>query len=61
MGKQDQGLAAAEGARRATGDTAGRGRGDRLGVFHNQILLLRGIPEHPRVFVHSFQEDGSRE
>ena len=32
MGKPDQGSAAAEGARRATGDAAGPGRGGRLSV-----------------------------
>ena len=45
MGKQDQGSAVAEGARRATGGTAGRGRGGRFSVGRKTEAvkrLLRG-------------------
>ena len=45
MGKQDQGSAAVEGARRATGGAAGRGRGGRFSVGRKResvMRLLRG-------------------
>ena len=45
MGKQDQGSAVVEGARRATGVTAGRGRGGRFSVGRKTKAvkrLLRG-------------------
>ncbi len=45
MGKQDQGSAVVEGARRATGGTAGRGRGGRFSVGRKTEAvkrLLRG-------------------
>ena len=41
MGKPDQGSAAAEGARRATGDAAGPGRGGRLSVGRKREVVLR--------------------
>ena len=41
MGKPDQGSAAAEGARRATGDAAGLGRGGRLSVGRKREVVLR--------------------
>ena len=41
MGKPDQGSAAAEGARRATGDAAGPGRGGRLSVGRTREVVLR--------------------
>ena len=41
MGKPDQGSAAAEGARRATGDAAGPGRGGRLSVGRKREAVLR--------------------
>ena len=45
MGKPDQGAAAAEGARRATGDAAGNGRGGRFSARRKRETvrrLLRG-------------------
>ena len=45
MGKPDQDSAAAEGARRATGDAVGRGRGGRFSVGRKRegvLRLLRG-------------------
>ena len=39
MGKPDQGSAAAEGARRATGDAAGPGRGGRLSVGRTREVV----------------------
>ena len=47
MGKPDQESAAAEEARRATGDAAGRGRGGRLSARRKRetvLRLLRGRP-----------------
>ena len=41
MGKPDQGAAAAEGARRATGDAAGNGRGGRLSARRKRETVLR--------------------
>ena len=41
MGKPDQGSAAAEGARRATGDAADPGRGGRLSVGRKREVVLR--------------------
>ena len=41
MGKPDQGSAAAEGARRTTGDAAGPGRGGRLSVGRKREVVLR--------------------
>ena len=41
MGKPDQESAAAEGARRATGDAAGRGRGGRFSVGRKRDVVLR--------------------
>ena len=41
MGKPDQESAAAEGARRATGDAAGRGRGGRLSARRKRETVLR--------------------
>lgn len=41
MGKQDQGSAAAEGARRATGGAAGRSRGGRFSVGRKREAVLR--------------------
>ena len=41
MGKPDQGSAAAEGARMATGDAAGPGRGGRLSVGRKREVVLR--------------------
>ena len=41
MGKPDQGSAAAEGARRATGDTAGPGRSGRFSVGRKREVVLR--------------------
>jgi len=41
MGKPDQDSAAAEGARRATGEAAGRGRGGRLSVGRKREVVLR--------------------
>ena len=41
MGKPDQDSAAAEGARRATGDAAGRGRGGRFSVGRKREVVLR--------------------
>ena len=41
MGKPDQELVAAEGARRATGDVAGRGRGGRLSARRKRETVLR--------------------
>ena len=41
MGKPDQGSAAAGGARRATGDAAGPGRGGRLSVGRKREVVLR--------------------
>ena len=41
MGKPDQGSAAAAGARRATGDAAGPGRGGRLSVGRKREVVLR--------------------
>ena len=41
MGKPDQESAAAEGARRATGDAAGRGRGGRFSVGRKHDVVLR--------------------
>ena len=41
MGKQDQGSAAAEGARRATGGAAGRGRGGRFSVGRKRDAVMR--------------------
>ena len=42
MGKPDQESAAAEEARRATGDAAGRGRGGRLSARRKRETVLRG-------------------
>ena len=41
MGKQDQGSAAAEGTRRATGGAADRGRGGRFSVRRKREIVLR--------------------
>ena len=41
MGKPDQESAAAEEARRATGDAAGRGRGGRLSARRKREMVLR--------------------
>ena len=41
MGKPDQELAAAEGARRATGGATGRGRGGRFSVGRKREVVLR--------------------
>ena len=41
MGKPDQGAAAAEGARRATGDAAGNGRGGRFSARRKRETVLR--------------------
>ena len=41
MGTPNQDAAAAEGARRATGDTAGRGRGGRFSVGRKREVVLR--------------------
>ena len=41
MGKPDHGSAAAEGARRATGDAAGPGRGGRLSVGRKREVVRR--------------------
>ena len=41
MGKPDQKSAAAEGARRATGETAGRGRGGRFSTGRKREVVLR--------------------
>jgi transposase len=41
MRKQDQGSGAAEGARRATGGAAGRGRGGRFSVGRKREAVLR--------------------
>ena len=41
MGKPDQESAAAEGARRATGETAGRGRGGRFSTGRKREVVLR--------------------
>ena len=41
MGKQDQGSASAEGARRATGGAAGRGRGGRFSVGRKSDAVMR--------------------
>ena len=41
MGKPDQDSAAAEGARRATGEAAGRGRGGRFSVGRKREVVLR--------------------
>ncbi len=41
MGKPDQESAAAEEARRATGDAAGRGRGGRLSARRKRETVLR--------------------
>ena len=41
MGKPDQDSAAAEGARRATGDAAGPGRGGRFSVGRKREVVLR--------------------
>ena len=41
MGKQDQGSAAAEGARRAIGGAAGRGRGGRFSVARKSETVMR--------------------
>jgi len=41
MGKQDQSSAAAEGARRATGGAAGRGRGGRFSVGRKRDAVMR--------------------
>ena len=41
MGKQDQGSAAAEGARRATGGAAGRGRGGRFSIARKSEMVMR--------------------
>ena len=41
MGKPDQGSAAAEGARRATGGAAGPGRGGRFSVGRKREVVLR--------------------
>ena len=41
MGKQGQGSAAAEGARRATGGTAGQGRGGRFSVGRKSEAVMR--------------------
>ncbi len=41
MGKEDQGSAVAEGARRATGGTARRGRGGRFSVGRKREAVLR--------------------
>ena len=41
MGKPDQGSAAAEGALRATGETAGRGRGGRFSTGRKREVVLR--------------------
>ncbi len=41
MRKQDQGSGVAEGARRATGGTARRGRGDRFSVGRKREAVLR--------------------
>ena len=45
MGKPDQESAAAEEARRATGDAAGRGRGGRLSARRKRETVLRLLPE----------------
>ena len=42
MGKPDQGSAAAEGARKATGDAAGRGRVSARRKRETVLRLLRG-------------------
>ena len=41
MGKPEQGSAAAEGARRATGDAAGRGRAGRFSAGRKRAVVLR--------------------
>ena len=41
MGKPDQGSAEAEGARRATGAVAGRGRGGRFSARRKRETVLR--------------------
>ena len=41
MGKPDQGAAAAAGARRATGDAAGNGRGERFSARRKRETVLR--------------------
>ena len=41
MGKPDQGAAAAAGARRATGDAAGNGRGGRFSARRKRETVLR--------------------
>ena len=41
MGKPDEQSAAAEGARRATGGAAGRGRGGRFSVGRKREVVLR--------------------
>ena len=41
MGKQDQGSAAVEGARRATGGAAGRSRGGRFSVGRKREAVMR--------------------
>ena len=41
MEKPDQGAAAAEGARRATGDAAGNGRGGRFSARRKRETVLR--------------------
>ena len=43
MGKPDQGAAAAEGARRATGDAAGNGRGGRFSARRKRETVLRRL------------------
>ena len=48
MGKPDQGSAAAEGARRATGDAAGPGRGGRLSCLSADLVLDCGLDSVPR-------------
>ena len=51
MGKPDQESAAAEEARRATGDAAGRGRGGRLSARRKRATVVNMVVENPEAGV----------